>query len=85
MRIELAHVTHCELKDRINYFGGLPQEYHIFKFEEKHDSEREPPFWQAENLKTKTKVFDDITKKGDSNIPQNLISTIPGLKSILNV
>lgn len=35
-KVELLHITHSELKPRLNYFGGLGPENHVFKIEDTH-------------------------------------------------
>lgn len=78
------HVAHKDLKHRVNYFGGLPPEHHVFRFEDSHQRDTEPPFMQVNQLRLEPKfeLFSEIVKKGEEFLPQNLLSTIPSLKSI---
>ena len=32
-------LTHSELKTRLNYFGGLGPEHHVFKIEDSHSQD----------------------------------------------
>jgi len=50
LRIEAMHVTHRELKQRINYFGGLPLELNPFRFEDNHPHEADPSFIRSSKL-----------------------------------
>jgi hypothetical protein len=44
------HTTHKELKYRINYFGSLPIENHIFRVEESNYKGVDPPFTQMDTI-----------------------------------
>lgn len=70
-RVELMHVTHKDLKHRVNYFGGLPPEHHVFRFEDSHQRDTEPPFLQVNQLRLDPKfnIFADIVKKGEDCLP----------------
>ena len=38
-KVELMQLTHSELKTRLNYFGGLGPEHHVFKIEDSHSQD----------------------------------------------
>lgn len=49
-KVELLHITHSELKPRLNYFGGLGPENHVFKIEDTHSQETDHPYLQVQDL-----------------------------------
>ena len=54
------HLTHQELKPRLNYFAGFGAEGHVFRVEESHPSGVDQPFLQIDDLKVPSLNFDQM-------------------------
>ena len=85
MKVELMNITHRQLKDRMFYFGGVTPEHHMFKIEDTHPKNIDPPFLMIPLLKTSTDIFKDIYSKGEAAIPVNIINTIPSISSLIRL
>eukprot|EP00356_Strombidium_inclinatum_P014208 CAMPEP_0170508218 /NCGR_PEP_ID=MMETSP0208-20121228/61641_1 /TAXON_ID=197538 /ORGANISM="Strombidium inclinatum, Strain S3" /LENGTH=122 /DNA_ID=CAMNT_0010790981 /DNA_START=303 /DNA_END=668 /DNA_ORIENTATION=- len=85
IKAEMMYVTHRQLKDRMLYFGGLPPENHMFRIEDSHPKNVDPPFLMINELKTSTDIFKDLYSKGESALPMNFLGTIPSLSSIFRL
>ena len=60
LKVELMHLTHQELKPRLNYFAGFGAEGHVFRVEESHPSGVDQPFLQIDDLKVPSLNFDQM-------------------------
>jgi len=82
LKVELMHLTHTELKSRLNYFAGFSPECHVFRVEDSHPAGIDHAFLQVENLSAGSLNFDKLYTVGEGALEPGAIAVIPSLKSI---
>lgn len=77
------HVTHSELKRRLNYFAGLTLENQPFRVEKNFKWEVEPACLRAEKLRVDELVFQGLYEHGQDEAYKKMITTVPSLQSLI--
>lgn len=82
IKVQTMYVTHCELKQRLNYFAGLKPEHQPFQFEKGYATVAEPRYICAGlNCSAHDNLIEELHEDED-NVSSELLRVIPSVKSI---